>query len=112
MKAIDRAKAHFDNLDIKKINVPEWGDDEGNPLVIYAKPINLFETKKLMKFANDDSVEMLAYVLMLKALDEKGEPMFTLENKHDLLNNVDKDVLARVANEIMNQQNPESVKKN
>ena len=106
MKAIEKAKAHFNSLDIKKINVPEWDMD------IYAKPLNLFETKKLMKFANDDSVEMLAYVVMLKSLDEKGEPLFTLEDKHSLLNDVDKDVLARVANEIMNQQNQDSVKKN
>jgi hypothetical protein len=55
---------------------------------------------------------MLAYVVMLKALDEKGEPLFTLEDKKDLINNVDKDVLARVANEIMSQQNQDSVKKN
>ena len=96
----------FNSLDIKKIDVPEWD------LVIYAKPLNLFETKKLMKFANDDSIEMLAYVVMLKSLDEKGEPLFTLEDKKALLNDVDKDVLARVANDIMNQQNPDVVKKN
>ena len=106
MKAIEKAKAHFNSLDIKKIDVPEWD------LVIYAKPLNLFETKKLMKFANDDSIEMLAYVVMLKSLDEKGEPLFTLEDKKALLNDVDKDVLARVANDIMNQQNPDIVKKN
>lgn len=78
---------------------------------IYAKPLNLFETKKLMRYANDDSVEMLAYVVMLKALDEKGENLFTLEDKKDLIQNVDKDVLARIANDIMNQQDPELVKK-
>ncbi len=106
MKAIDKAKAHFNTLEIKKIDVPEWD------LVIYAKPLNLFETKKLMKFANDDSVEMLAYVVMLKSLDEKGDPLFTLEDKHALLNDVDKDVLARVANDIMNQQPQDVIKKN
>ena len=106
MKAIDKAKAHFNTLEIKKIDVPEWD------LVIYAKPLNLFETKKLMKFANDDSVEMLAYVVMLKSLDDKGDPLFTLEDKHALLNDVDKDVLARVANDIMNQQPQDIIKKN
>jgi hypothetical protein len=106
MKAIDRAKSHFNSLEIKKIKVPEWDMD------IYARPLNLFETKKLMKYANDDSIEMLAYVVMLKALDEKGDNLFTLEDKKALLNDVDKDVLARVANEIMNQQNQDEVKKN
>ena len=111
MKAIDRAKAHFDSLDVKKIVVPEWGDAD-TPLEIYAKPLNLFETKKLMKYANDDSVEMLAYVVMLKALDQKGDNLFSLEDKKALLNDVDKDVLARVANEIMSPQDQEQVKKN
>jgi hypothetical protein len=106
VKAIDKAKAHFNTLEIKKIDVPEWD------LVIYAKPLNLFETKKLMRFANDDSVEMLAYVVMLKSLDDKGDPLFTLEDKHALLNDVDKDVLARVANDIMNQQPQDAIKKN
>tara|TARA_R100000654_G_scaffold821_4_gene3177 strand:+ start:9739 stop:10059 length:321 start_codon:yes stop_codon:yes gene_type:complete len=106
MKAIDRAKSHFNSLEIKKIKVPEWD------MEIYARPLNLFETKKLMKYANDDSIEMLAYVVMLKALDEKGDNLFTLEDKSALLNDVDKDVLARVANEIMNQQNQDEVKKN
>ena len=48
---------------------------------------------------------------MLKALDEKGENLFTLEDKKDLIENVDKDVLARIANDIMNQQDQELVKK-
>tara|TARA_R100001163_G_C5065772_1_gene203818 strand:- start:3255 stop:3575 length:321 start_codon:yes stop_codon:yes gene_type:complete len=106
MKAIERAKEHFNSLEIKKIKVPEWGID------IYAKPLNLFETKKLMKYANDDSIEMLAYVVMLKSLDEKGDNLFTIEDKPALLNDVDKDVLARVANEIMSQQDQETTKKN
>jgi len=111
LKAIERAKAHFNTLEVKKIIVPEWGDDDA-PLEIYAKPLNLFETKKLMKYSNDDSVEMLAYVVMLKALDSKGDNLFTLEDKSALLNHVDKDVLARVANEIMSPQDQEQVKKN
>jgi hypothetical protein len=46
MKAIERAKAHFDTLDIKKINVPEWGED-GQSLLIYSKPLTLQETSSM-----------------------------------------------------------------
>lgn len=111
MKAIERAKAHFDTLDIKKINVPEWGED-GQSLLIYAKPLTLQETSKLFRMAKDDDIAMLAYVLIYKALDENGDKIFSLEDKNALLNKVDRNVLIRVANEIMAEQPEAEVKKN
>ena len=71
MKAIDRAKAHFNSLEVKKIVVPEWGDDNA-PLEIYAKPLTLQETSKLYRMAQEDDMAMLAYVLIYKALDSNG----------------------------------------
>jgi hypothetical protein len=111
MKAIERAKAHFDTLDIKKINVPEWGED-GQSLLIYSKPLTLQETSKLFRMAKDDDMAMLAYVLIYKALDENGDKIFSLEDKNALLNKVDRNVLIRVANEIMAEQPEAEVKKN
>ena len=110
MKAIERAKAHFDSLDIKKINVPEWGED-GQSLLIYSKPLTLQETSKLYRMAQDDDMAMLAYVLIYKALDENGEKIFSLEDKQTLLTKVDRNVLIRVSNEIMAEQPPDEVKK-
>ena len=111
MKAIERAKAHFDSLDIKKINVPEWGED-GQSLLIYSKPLTLQETSKLYRMAQDDDMAMLAYVLIYKALDENGEKIFSLEDKQTLLTKVDRNVLIRVSNEIMAEKSPDEVKKN
>ncbi len=111
MKVIDRAKAHFDTLDVKKIIVPEWGEDD-KPLEIYAKPLTLQETQKLWAMAKDSEMTMLAYVLIYKALDENGDKIFTLEDKQALLTKVDRNVLIRVSNEIMAEAQPEEVKKN
>ena len=111
MKAIERAKAHFDTLDIKKIDVPEWGED-GQSLLIYSKPLTLQETSKLFRMAKDDDMAMLAYVLIYKALDANGDKIFSLEDKNALLNKVDRNVLIRVANEIMAEQPEAEVKKN
>ena len=111
MKAIDRAKSHFDNLDIKKIEVPEWGEED-TPLVIYSKPLTLQETTKLYRMAKDDDMTMLAYVLIFKALDEDGNKLFSLQDKTTLLNKVDRNVLIRVANESMAEQPEAVVKKN
>tara|TARA_B100000780_G_scaffold260324_1_gene211941 strand:- start:1581 stop:1916 length:336 start_codon:yes stop_codon:yes gene_type:complete len=100
MKIIDKAKAHFDGLEIKEIEIPEWSDGD-EILKVYAKPLTLAEMSKLQRFAKDDDVALMAYCLIHKALDSDGEKVFDLSDKNALMNNVDKDVLARVATEIM-----------
>ena len=100
MKAIERAKAHFDSLEVKEIEIPEWSDGD-EVLKVFAKPLTLAEMSKLQRYAKDDDVALMAYCLIHKALDSDGEKVFDLSDKHALMNGVDKDVLARVATEIM-----------
>ena len=100
MSAIDNAKKHFAEQDVKVIEVFEWGEDD-KALKIYSKPLTLAETSKLYKMSKEDDLTMMAYVLIYKALDEAGEKIYTIEHKHDLLNNVDSGVLVRVATEVM-----------
>ena len=111
MSAIDNAKKHFDTLETRIIEVPEWGEDEQNPLMIYCKPITLSETSKFMKLAKDDDVQLLVYVLIYKALDEAGEKLFTIADKKSLLESVDRDVLIRVSSEVMNNVSQDEIKK-
>ena len=111
MSAIDNAKKHFDSIETRIIEVPEWGEDSDNPLKIYCRPITLSETSKFMKMAQDDDVQLLAYVLIYKALDEAGEKLFTIADKKTLLESVDRDILIRVSSEIMNNVSQEEVKK-
>ena len=77
MKVIDKAKAHFNSLDIKEIEIPEWSDD-GEILKIYAKPLTLAEMSKLQKYAKDDDVALMAYCLIHKALDAEGNKVFDI----------------------------------
>jgi len=100
MKIIDRAKAHFDSLEIKEIEIPEWSDGD-EVLKIYAKPLTLAEMSKLQSYAKNDDVALMAYALIHKALDSEGNKVFDLSDKHALMNGVDKDVLARVAQQIL-----------
>ena len=48
MNVIDRVKAQFESLGIKKIEVAEWGE-EGKPLIIYCSPFTLGEKRNLFK---------------------------------------------------------------
>ena len=111
MKAIDNAKKHFAEQDVKVIEVPEWGD-ENKPLKIYSKPLTLAETSKLYKMSKEDDLTMMAYVLIYKALDENGDKLFDLADKNALLNHVDREILVSVATQIMGQEPIEDTKKN
>jgi hypothetical protein len=111
MSAIDNAKKHFAEQDVKVIEVPEWGEDN-QPLKIYSKPLTLAETSKLYKMSKEDDLTMMAYVLIYKALNNDGDKLFDLADKNALLNNVDREVLMRVAQEIMGQEPIEETKKN
>ncbi len=77
MSAIDNAKKHFAEQDVKVIEVPEWGEDD-KALKIYSKPLTLAETSKLYKMSKEDDLTMMAYVLIYKALDENGDKLFDL----------------------------------
>jgi len=99
MSVLDNMTAHFSAKEINSIDVPEWGDDE-NPLKVYYKPFTLAEQKKLYAMAKDDNIEMLAYTLILKALDSEGDKLFTMGDKFALMNKVDPYILAKVAGKI------------
>ena len=101
MRAIDKAKNHFKTLEVQRIEVPEWGDDEGNPLVIFVSPLTLHETSTLFQLSKSDEMEMLAQAIILKSLDEEGKKHFNIGDKLFLMNNCDRDVVVRVAGEIM-----------
>ena len=109
--AIDRAVAHFSAQEIRTIEVPEWGDDDG-PLLIYVEPFTLREQSRLAKASNGGSdATVLADVLIMKCLDADGNKMFGLDDKRQLQTKVDAGVLARLATEIMG-ADAEEIEKN
>lgn len=100
MSILDRAKAHFESQEIKRIEVPEWTDESGNPTVIFSEPFTLDERKKLIKFAKEDDMEFVTRLVIMKALNEDGSKVFSLSDKPTLMNKVDPQIVMRLANEI------------
>jgi hypothetical protein len=98
MSVLERAKAHFDSQEIAEIEIPEWEDEQGNPTVIFSKPFTLGERKKLLKFAKDDDMEFLVRLVIMKALDQSGSPVFDIGDKITLMNSVDPKIITRIAN--------------
>ena len=102
---IDNMRDHWNSLDSNNsMEVPEWG-------TFYKQPMNLKQKGKLFKYMNDDAIEGLAYVLIHLALDEKGENIFTLENKQFLMTKVDPDLLSEVATWLMQTPSKKDIKK-
>ena len=101
MTVIDRVKAQFEALGIKKIEVAEWGE-EGKPLIIYCTPFTLGEKRGLFKNAKNEDLGVLVDAIVLKAKDSDGNKIFKLDDKLTLLNNADANVIARVSTEMLN----------
>ena len=92
---LDKAKEHFKSIDRKIIEVPEWGQ------TIYSKPLTLADKRKLTSTIKPDDVTLFADVLILKAEDKTGNKIYTLEDKHTLMYSVDPEIVARVAQQIL-----------
>ena len=95
MEAIDLVREHFNNLGTKRIEIPEW------KLVIFSSPMTLAEKSRVYKKSQNNDMDLLVDILIMKATDESGKKLFTIEHKPTFLNKADSNVVARVANEIL-----------
>lgn len=108
---LEAAKAHYEGLGTKSITVTEW-QVEGQPVTIYYRPITMKEKQKLAKKAMASDVDMFVDVVILKACTEDGQKMFTLEDRVALLNNVDGNLLEKLAAQLLEVPTVEDMEKN
>jgi hypothetical protein len=83
---LSRIKADYDSKKMRKVPVPEWGVD------IYYNPLTLSERKRIgAGHDKEDEAGLMVSLLIEKALDEDGNPVFesnaptraTLEGESD-----------------------------
>ena len=102
MEAIDLVREHFNSLGTKRIEVPEW------KLVIFFSPMTLAEKNRVYKKSVASDMDLLVDILIMKATDEAGKKLFTIEHRPTLLNKADSNVVARVANEMISSDSPKA----
>jgi hypothetical protein len=113
MSAIDQVQAHFQRLDTRQIEVPEWADDQGKPMIIYCTPITLAEKAKIARAGDEfGRVMMLVHALIIKAQDADGKKLFTVADKKALSEKADPDVIARIVAQLMYAPPIEEAEKN
>ena len=106
-----KVDAHVERLGRKQIEVEEWGDD-GKPLTIYAPPISIIEMNKWYKGITNDNISILVDLIVAKSEDVNGKKLFTLEDKPLLLRKAPFNLISRIAGEMMDTDDPETIEKN
>ena len=101
------AKDHFSEQGRKEIDVPEW------ETTIFAAPLTLKERDRLLSGgAGEVRLSVMADIVIFKAEDQGGKKMFTVEHKFALMNEVDAEVVSRIASEILAGPTVEDARKN
>lgn len=98
MKLIESAIAHFSNKQIRSLFVPEWG------VTVYSKNLTLEDKGKMYARAGGNSTDYVVYSVIFGITDEKGDPVFTLEDKADLRTKVDPDIVSRLSTFVFNSE--------
>ena len=88
--------------DRRVIDVPEWGEDD-TPLSVYVGAITAGDIDKLQRkhknFLNDMTIAAMVDLIIMKAEDQAGERLFSLEDKPVLMRD-DFALIARIAGDM------------
>ena len=103
-RAIDKATQHFSDTiigNLKSIEVPEWGDENG-PMVIHFYPkMNFAQQRKVGEFfAKGDQAGGLIQTLIYRALDADKKPLFAQAEYKQLERDVDPDLVLNICNQM------------
>ena len=92
MKLIDTAVSHFSSRAVRSIEIPEW------ETTLYSKSLTLDDKAKWLA---SDTTDYMVYAVIFGLTDEKGEAVFTIDDKHKIRRSVDPDLVQRLANFIL-----------
>lgn len=100
-QTIDKITQHFDSLNRRSIHIAEWD------VTIYSTPVTIAERNRIYKGnKGDNDFDTIINILIVKAQDEAGKPLFTIADRPALLNKADSSVITRVASHLMGSGTP------
>jgi hypothetical protein len=112
MKLIDALVARAQDLGARRVEVPELRQPDGTAYAIFVSPMTIIEQRELSRRYKDDPHSYLVGALIMKARDEKGEPVFTLEDKDTLMRRCPASLVQWMAAEISRSATVEEQEKN
>ncbi len=75
---------------LRCLDVPEWGENN-QPAKIYFKPLSSLPIKiysQLVSLGMQQTVESFVDILILRAVDENGNPLFNALDKTEMLRHI------------------------
>jgi hypothetical protein len=111
MRAIDCVRQAYLASGRREIPVPEWSTDEHN-FTIYFTPITPAEEEAIRVRDPKPGAEYNVAVIIQKAHDAHGQPLFTWGDKHALMTSCDYLTIIRLVNEMSRTLTEEEAKKN
>lgn len=98
---LDRAKSHFagllDGAELLNVDVPEWETK------IYFKPLKALKVQqfdKVLAAERKGNVEGFVDMLIIRALDESGKPVFKPVNRLELIKHASPTVISRIISDM------------
>jgi hypothetical protein len=100
LRALERIRRAYPTAP-QRLVVPEFPDDEGNPLEVFYWPKTGRDEQTIDAREPKDQAERWVYTLILKAMDDQGKPLFQWGEARQLLQYLSFEVLARIVLVIM-----------
>ena len=107
MSILDRAKSHFENKGVKRIEVPEWKDENGNPTILLSGSLQarlqayvaqgIADTSAKMKSTNK---AIQAFAMLTAPAQTPAQPAPQVTKSQ--LNKLRKDDLVALAMQMLN----------
>ncbi len=95
------ARDDYANRERGHIDIPEWSID-GQPSRIWFRPMTMAEAYDIRSYKQEDGPQYAqVYAIIIKAEDELGKRLFTLEHEQVLLKQVAVDVVRRISDAIL-----------
>lgn len=70
----------------KQVSALGWLQEDGTPWSCWCTPMTLSDMEWINKKAGGSAHKFTAYTIVRKAVDEQGEPLFTLADATELMN--------------------------
>lgn len=112
MSVIDRIEESFNAAPRGRAEVPEWGSP-GAPLVVTWSMLTPMELSRAQRKAGGagkvDQFRLACWLIVIKALDERGERLFADEDVHRLMRRGGQVVIDRIASAMLGAQDEDAV---
>lgn len=98
-RAMKQYREKVEAAGILSLDVSEWPDENGQPTVIYFRPLSTLPVKdysKVVYYATQETVESAVDILTVRALNADKSPMFKAVERSELLRKVDSEVILKI----------------